>query len=164
MFYQNLFKALNDSQIKYLVVGGLAVSLHGIPRSTYDVDLLISLEPENIYLLWNKLDSLGWSPIIPVNLEEFVNPENRRKWRDEKNMVVLSFVNKDKVFQVIDIFIENVFDFDECYSRRKIVYSNTIPISVIGIDDLINLKSLAGRQQDKDDIEALRKIKKINNG
>lgn len=164
MVYQELFKALNDSQIKYLVVGGLAVSLHGIPRSTYDVDLLISLEPENIHLFWNKLNSLGWSPMVPIKLGEFVNPENRRKWRDEKNMLVLSFVNKDKVFQVIDIFIENVFDFDECYSRRKIVYSNTIPVFVISIDDLINLKSLAGRQQDHDDIEALKKIKKINYG
>ncbi len=164
MVYQEFFKALNESRIEYLVVGGMAVSLHGIPRSTYDIDLLISFKPENIYSFWNKLNSLGWFPIVPIKVEEFVNPDYRQKWRSEKNMWVLSFVNKDKVFQVIDIFIENVFDFDECYSRRKIVYSNTIPVSVISIDDLINLKSLAGRQQDQDDIEALKKIKEINNG
>lgn len=159
MVYQELFNSLNDTQIKYLVVGGLAVSLHGIPRSTYDVDLAISFEAENIYLIWNKLNSLGWSPMVPIRMEEFVNPENRRKWRDEKNMVVLSFVNKDKVFLVIDILIENILDFDACYSRRKIVYTNNVPVSVISIDDLINLKTIAGRQQDQDDIEALKKIK-----
>lgn len=164
MVYQELFKALNESQIKYLDIGGMAVSLHGIASSTYDIDLLISFKPENIYSFWNKLNSLGWFPIVPIKVEEFVNPDIRQKWRNEKNMLVLSFVNKDRVFQVIDILIENILDFDECYSRRKIVYSNTIPVSVISIDDLINLKSLAGRQPDQDDIEALKKIKEINNG
>ncbi|MDI6803811.1 MAG: hypothetical protein QME58_08185 [Bacteroidota bacterium] len=38
MVYQELFKTLNESHNKYLVVGGMEVSLHGIPRSTYHIN------------------------------------------------------------------------------------------------------------------------------
>ena len=46
--YQTIFKKLNQKKIDYLVVGGLAVNFHGIPRMTYDLDLMILLEPNNI--------------------------------------------------------------------------------------------------------------------
>ena len=48
MFYLNLFKALKDHDIDYLLIGGLAVNLHGVPRMTMDVDLLIALDADNI--------------------------------------------------------------------------------------------------------------------
>lgn len=45
--YSGIFKELNAQKIKYIVVGGLAVNLHGIPRATYDIDLLLYLEKES---------------------------------------------------------------------------------------------------------------------
>ena len=46
--YKAIFKELNEAGIDYLVVGGLAVNFHGIPRMTYDIDLMILPEPGNI--------------------------------------------------------------------------------------------------------------------
>ena len=43
-----IVRALNDAQVQYLVVGGLAVNAHGYERGTQDVDLVIGLEPDNI--------------------------------------------------------------------------------------------------------------------
>jgi hypothetical protein len=49
--YQRFFEGLNKEDIDYLVVGGLAVNLHGIPRMTYDIDLMVSLDTGNIMKL-----------------------------------------------------------------------------------------------------------------
>ena len=46
--YRTIFQLLNDQGIDYLVVGGVAVNIHGVPRMTYDVDLMVSLEGENL--------------------------------------------------------------------------------------------------------------------
>jgi hypothetical protein len=46
--YLAIFKRLNEKKIKYIVVGGIAVNLYGIPRMTYDLDLLLDLEDENL--------------------------------------------------------------------------------------------------------------------
>jgi len=51
---QSLFKSLADNKVKYLLCGGLAVNLYGIPRMTADVDLLIDWEKENIEKFENK--------------------------------------------------------------------------------------------------------------
>ena len=46
--FQRIFKELNKLKIDYLVIGGLAVNFHGVPRMTYDIDLMLLLRPENI--------------------------------------------------------------------------------------------------------------------
>jgi hypothetical protein len=46
--FQTVFKELNGFGIDYLVVGGLAVNFHGVPRMTYDIDLMVLLEREDI--------------------------------------------------------------------------------------------------------------------
>jgi len=53
--FQTIFKELNRIGIDYLVVGGLAVNFHGVPRMTYDIDLMVLLEPENILKFVTKL-------------------------------------------------------------------------------------------------------------
>ena len=51
MFYIDLLKALYNSKIQYLIVGGVAVNLHGVPRATFDFDLVISTDKSNILSL-----------------------------------------------------------------------------------------------------------------
>ncbi len=65
--FRTIFKELNDLGIDYLVVGGLAVNLHGVPRMTYDIDLMILLQSENILKLVSKLTQWGYRPRIPVD-------------------------------------------------------------------------------------------------
>lgn len=45
--YLAIFKKLNEKEIRYIVAGGIAVNLYGIPRMTYDVDLILDLEDKN---------------------------------------------------------------------------------------------------------------------
>ena len=48
MFFEKIFKALNENNVKYLVIGGAAVNLHGYVRVTHDLDLFIALNESNI--------------------------------------------------------------------------------------------------------------------
>ena len=61
-----IVKTLNDAQVQYLIVGGLAVNAHGFARLTMDVDLVIGLEPGNIIRGLYALQTIGYQPSIPI--------------------------------------------------------------------------------------------------
>jgi len=77
MFYEEVFRKLNECNVKYLVAGGLAVNLHGVPRMTQDLDLLVELNEENILRILKALSEIGYLPRLPVRLEEFADKEIR---------------------------------------------------------------------------------------
>ena len=49
-----VIEALNGAQVRYLVVGGLAVVAHGYLRFTNAVDLVIQLQPDNMFLTFYR--------------------------------------------------------------------------------------------------------------
>lgn len=51
MFYVDLFSALDRHKVDYLLIGGLAVSLHGVERATMDVDITVAMNPDNLSAL-----------------------------------------------------------------------------------------------------------------
>lgn len=158
MFYREVIRALSQAEIRYLVVGGVAVNLHGIPRMTYDLDLMISLDVTNVRSAVDVMQKLGFVPRLPVRAEDFESEELRMQWKNEKHMLVFSFIKSNKEFETVDFFIDNPMNFDECYERRQILNPGGIPISTISVEDLIALKKLGGRKQDQSDIEALEKL------
>lgn len=81
-----VFDALNQAGVAYLVVGGLAVNAHGYVRISMDIDLVIALHPENISKALHALDDEGFRPAVPVTPEQFADPDNRKLWREEKEM------------------------------------------------------------------------------
>jgi hypothetical protein len=82
--YQTIFKELNQIRIDYLVVDGLAVNFHGIPRMTYHIDLMILLEPENILKLVTKLTLWGYRPKIPIDPRDLADEPKRTSWVHDK--------------------------------------------------------------------------------
>ncbi|RKZ30328.1 hypothetical protein DRQ36_05960 [bacterium] len=161
-FFRNIFRTLNEERVKYLVVGGLAVVLHGAPRFTADVDMMVDLTEKNVLKLWKALIKIGYRPRIPVEAKDFADPAKRRSWIEEKNMKVFQFVNPDRPIEGVDIFVENPIDFAEAYSRRKEVQLGDIAIPIASLDDLIYLKKEAARAKDLADIGALEDIKEQN--
>lgn len=158
MFYSEVFDSFNRNNVRYLVVGGVAMNLHGVPRMTYDLDVMIALDPDNSRNAWHALISLGFSPRVPVTLDEFADTNKRDELLLKKNMIVLSFFKGTKQFDVVDIFVKNPIDFEVCYRRKKIYHSKSINVTVVDKEDLIQLKSLTNRQQDAADIESLKKL------
>jgi hypothetical protein len=158
MFYEDVFRAFGKKGLRYLVVGGIAVNLHGVPRATADLDIMIDLEEENIEKFVRAVKKLGFVPRVPVNPEDLRCREIREKWRKEKKMEVLTFWKPRRSLQEIDIFIKNPIDFKRAYKNREEIRAKDIIIPLASIDDLIKIKEKSGRKQDLADIEALKKL------
>ena len=77
---ESIFRALNEASVRYLVVGGVAVNAHGYGRTTYDVDMVLALDPENITKAFSVLTEAGYVPIVPVTADQFSNRESRERW------------------------------------------------------------------------------------
>ena len=78
---QRVFEALQQKSCRYLVVGGVAVVLHGHPRFTADLDLVVSLHPKNAAAVIDALTSLDYRPRAPVQAHEFTDPAARQRMR-----------------------------------------------------------------------------------
>lgn len=156
--YLPLFKALNDADVKYVVVGGVATVLHGYARLTMDIDLIVDLVPAEAARTVQTLESLGFKPRVPVPAAQFADSAKRQEWIEQKGMTVFSFFNPSNPMLTIDLFVHHPIPFIDLHSRAERMVIDGIPVYICSIDDLIKLKQLAGRPQDLQDIEKLRLI------
>lgn len=156
--FEIVFAALEQRRVRYLVVGGVAVVLHGYPRFTADLDLLVALDPANASAAMEALVSLGYRPRAPVAAMEFADPEKRRVWIEEKGLVVFSLWSPERPATEIDVFVAEPFPFEPAFERATRVSLGPLVVRVAAIPDLIQLKEQAGRPKDHDDIEKLRAI------
>jgi hypothetical protein len=161
LYYEELFRKLYEKKIRYLVVGGIAVSLHGALRLTADADIMLSMTEENLKAFLAIMNELGYKPKVPVNPVDFADPRNRKKWMDEKGMKVFPFFHPDKPFELIDVFIDNPINFEEMEKNKVVKRLRGMEISIPSIKDLIELKRLAGREQDMLDIKNLEELEKL---
>ena len=86
---ESILRALNDAEVRYLIVEGLAVVAHGYVRYTADVDLVLDLERDNTLRAMNALHRIGYRPLVPVDAAKFADPEMRRSWQKDKGTLVL---------------------------------------------------------------------------
>jgi predicted nucleotidyltransferase len=154
--FQTIFKELNGLGIDYLVIGGLAVNFHGVPRMTYDIDLMVLLEQENILKLVTKLTQWGYKPKIPIDPRELADEMKRNSWIQDKGMKALNFYSETLPIAEIDIVIETPIPYEQLRSRAVRIELQDEKIPTVSIHDLIELKLRAGRKQDLADVEHLR--------
>lgn len=159
MYYFELLKAFHENRIEYLIVGGLAVNLHGVPRVTQDVDIVIALDEVNILNVNRVMRALGYVPRLPVNPEDLANETVREEWISRKNMKEFSFYHSRHDYRVVDIVLFYNSDYNTLKKNRVVKNAGGIEIYVASIDDLLSMKSFSGREQDLSDIRLLRKVK-----
>lgn len=153
-------KSLNDSNVPYLIAGGVAVNAHGYGRLTQDLDLIIRLAPDVVGRTFAALGGLGYAPRVPVTAEGFGDAAQRRRWTEEKGMVVLTFHSDQHRETPIDIFVNEPFDFDEEYRNALVEeIAPGIPVRILRLSTLLRLKQDAGRPQDLADIAELRRLR-----
>lgn len=158
MFYLDLFRGLSDCQVRYLVVGGLAMNLHGVPRMTMDVDLVLAMDDANLERFVECARKLGLRPVAPVALEQIRNPEVRRQWVEQKHMVAFALRPAAPDGPTIDILISPPLDIEQAIARADSRRVADVTVPLAAIEDMIRLKQAAGRKQDIDDIEHLRRL------
>ena len=161
MFYLDLFGALEKGGVRYVVVGGVAMNLHGVERATMDIDLAIALESDNLSKAIDTLASLGMKPAAPISLADAKDPSNLSRWRRDKRMVALALQKTEGFAPTVDILIEPSVPFSQLESNSICKDVDGIPIRIASIDDLIALKRAVGREIDAADIRALETLQRI---
>ncbi|MBU4491158.1 MAG: hypothetical protein KKD69_01690 [Euryarchaeota archaeon] len=131
-----IIKLLNKHRIKYLLIGGFAAVLYGVPRSTFDIDIAVSLDSESISKTTSLLSDLGF-----VEKEKL---EGGVRLTDTRVEIDLMFIERYK------------FNFFYEY-RRKFPYKGTV-IKMPNIMDLIRMKESSPREKDQQDAQYLRFI------
>jgi predicted nucleotidyltransferase len=155
---ERVLAALNARNVHYLVVGGVAVVLHGYLRTTADLDLVVELVPDNARRAIRALTGLGFRPRAPVPAEAFADSAARASWIEEKGLKVFSLWSAQLPWVEVDLFVKEPFDFKDVYARAVHVTLDTTTATVVSLDDLVSLKQAAGRPVDLADIEALRAL------
>jgi hypothetical protein len=150
-----IFAALEQSGARYLVVGGVAVVLHGHPRFTADLDLVLALDAENLRRALRALEGLGYRPRAPVPLASFSDRAERERWIEEKGMTVFALWSPELPATEVDLFASEPLPFEAAHRRALRADLGALTVTVANVQDLIAMKRSAGRPQDLADIEAL---------
>ena len=147
--------------VRYVVVGGLALNLHGVERATMDVDLVIALDARNLGAAIDAFDALGLVPVLPVEMNAARDPETLRRWRRERNMLAFGVRPCQGVGPTVDCPIDPVVAFAQLAQNALTKSIGDVRVPVASIDDLIALKHAAGRAIDLADIDALLRLKQL---
>lgn len=158
MYYYEILEALYKNKIKYLLVGGLSVNLHGIPRFTQDIDIVISMDEENILKTSSVLEGLGYIPKLPIKARDLLNPEIVQDWVKNKNLKAFCFYHPQDPYKVVDIVLTSSLNFKKSYEHKVIKKLEDIEIHLISIEDLMEMKKNSGRPQDISDLEMLKQV------
>ena len=143
--FKELLSVFNAHSVKYLVVGGYAVSFHAQPRATKDLDLFIKADRANANAVYAALASFG-APLESISVEELSDPRK--------------FIRFGREPVAVDILpsIDGVA-FDEAWERRVegvLDAASGLTAFFISKADLIAAKLAAGRTRDLADVEDLR--------
>jgi hypothetical protein len=161
--FDTIFAVLQTTGVRYVVVGGVAVNLHGYQRFTKDIDLVIELVPDRALKALQALEAAGYKPNVPVKLADFADPAIREVWIRDKGMMVFQLYS-EQTRMSIDIFVQYPLDFDELWDQSTKIDLPDTSLRIASIDHLILMKRKAGRPQDLLDIKQLEKIKQILDG
>lgn len=151
-----IVRALNAADVRYLIVGGLAVNAHGFARMTRDVDLVIELEPSNTQRCLRALIGAGYRLMIPEEPAAFADAATRESWRRDKGMIVLKLWGDEHRRTPVDVFVYEPFPFDREYKEAvRVELAPGLHAPIVSLPTLLQMKLEAGRPQDLEDIKEL---------
>lgn len=160
MIYLDIFRALDEYRVDYLLVGGLAMNLHGVPRMTMDIDLVLLMDDQNLDRFIACAGILQLSPCVPVPLAALKSPEQRKTWFEQKHMIAFGLQDAQaRMPTMVDVLIAPAIDIKAAMQRALVRDLNGTPVRLASIEDMIKLKQGTGRAQDESDIEHLERLR-----
>ncbi|HEY8780190.1 MAG TPA: DUF6036 family nucleotidyltransferase [Mucilaginibacter sp.] len=141
--FRDFINCFNDYKVKYILVGGYSVILHGYSRTTGDMDIWVERTAENYKSIKTAFLHFGM-PVFDMTEDAFLN---------NKTLDVFTF---GKPPSSIDIMVAvKGLNFDECYENAAYFEENGLIVRTIHLNDLIKAKKASGRSKDMDDLENL---------
>jgi len=137
---KDVFSSLQRHKVRYILIGGIAAVLHGVPRATFDLDILIEAKPENAKNLLKAFLDAGLGTAALTTPEELLSQEIT--------------IFKDRVR--IDVQTSTPgLKFEEAWERRETMEYQKQKFYVVSREDLISSKRAAGRPVDLEDVRLL---------
>lgn len=141
--FRDFLNALNDNKVRYILVGGFSVILHGYSRTTGDMDIWVERTKENYQKIKLAFEEFGM-PVFDMTEENFLRHQN---WD------VFTFGNPPAAIDMM-IAVKGL-DFTETFNNSVVFEDDELSIRTIHKNDLIKAKKSAGRAKDLDDLENL---------
>lgn len=157
--YQSILREFASQKLRYLIVGGVAVNLHGYPRFTNDIDILLALDAENLSKMAGIMAELGYQQRLPISIQELGDEKKARQLIAEKGLTAYSFIHAVEPQFNVDVLVAQSIDFDtfSVHTMHAEVWGIDVP--VVSIDDLIGMKQQSDREKDVQDVIALLELK-----
>ena len=137
---QSVFASFQKNDVKYLVIGGIAAVLYGVPRATFDLDILIEPTRENAQRLLNALVEAGFGTAEMTSAEEII---------DTEITIFADRIRLDAQTSTPGI------RFEDAWPRRLTMIYEGQGFQVVSLADLIQSKTAAGREVDLEDVRIL---------
>jgi len=137
---QDVFRFFQQHEVKYVVIGGIASVLHGIPRATFDLGILIEATAENAQRLLAAMENAGFGTATMTNAEDILAHEIT--------------VFNDRVRIDVHTHTPGV-SFQDAWDRRKTVTYEGQEFFILSKEDLIRSKRASGRDVDIEDVRLL---------
>ena len=150
---------MNDVGVRYLVVGGVAVNLHGYSRFTGDLDVLVALDDANLDRLALLMEERGFTQRLPIDVRLLSDRKQVQQWIMDKGLTAYTFIDSKLPQFSLDVLAGESLDFDTFEQNKIVIEAEDLSIPVISIDDLIGMKRRANRQKDIEDVAALLELK-----
>lgn len=153
-----ILRTLLEHDVDFVVIGGLAVAVHGFPRATKDVDVVPAPEPENRRRLHAALAALGAQPVEIGDFrpDEFPVPFTPDGLDEGGNWALKTTAGRIDVLQ----WVAGVESYDQLRGRAFAVDVPDVGrVFFAGYADLLEMKRAAGRAQDQRDLDELRAIR-----
>jgi hypothetical protein len=144
--YEEFIGALNERRARYLIVGAHAVAFHAQPRATKDLDLLVEPTAENARRVLDAMSDFFGGADLGYGVEDLTDPG----WIVQLGVAPVR----------IDLHagLEGLPDFESVWAGRVDAPFGTVDAHYLGLDDLLRAKEAAGREQDRADLAALRRV------
>lgn len=135
-----VFRSFQNHKVKYVVIGGIASVLHGVPRATFDLDILVEATPDNARRLLDALLDSGLGTASLTSVEELLANEIT--------------IFKDRVRIDVQTSTPGLL-FQDAWERRETMHYQGQLFYVVSVEDLISSKRASGRGVDLEDVRLL---------
>lgn len=139
--FKEFIELLEENGVNYLVVGGYAVSFHGHPRYTGDLDIFIAISEKDAQQTVKTFRDFGFSD-LEITPSDFL----------ETDMIIE--VGREPLKIQVMTGISGV-TFSECFNDRTIAQIDGTPIPFISYEKLLQNKTASGRPKDLADVHDL---------
>ena len=155
----DLLQALSSNGVDFVLVGGMAVQLHGYSRMTYDIDLVLSMTDANLTRFIDIAKRFGLAPVIPVSIDSLKNASLIDQWHREKGMLAFALREPVVAGSVIDVLVRPDVPYERLNTDAVEGRLFGCIVKIASIEHLLEMKRIANRPKDLLDIRALEKIK-----